>query len=149
MSKTRPELSKKNRWWIPKHRYLELYHYCLQYRNWKDKAKLYGNVRASEIVRTNPEWSDPVGDEAVYREYYLEQIFMVESSAYEADDQIGEYILKAVTEDLSFTVLRMIYDIPCGKDMYYDRYRKFFYILDAKKTMRNMRRSDEGSVATE
>lgn len=133
MSKTRSELSKKNKWWIPKHRYLELYHYCLQYNDWKDKVKFYGNARISGNVRTNPEWSDPVGDEAAYREYYLEQIRMVESSAYEADDQIGEYILKAVTEDLSFTVLRMVYNIPCGKDMYYDRYRKFFHILSRKK----------------
>lgn len=146
MSKTRPELSKKNKWWIPKHRYYELKHYCLQYYDWKDKVKSHGSMRSSEAVRTNPEWSDPVGNEAAYREYYLTQIDMVKSSAYEADECIGEYILKAVTEDLSFTVLRMMYGIPCGKDMYYDRYRKFFYILDAKKTTRYIGRKTDGNT---
>lgn len=141
MSKTRPELSKKNKWWIPKHRYYELKHYCLQYEDWQDKVKSHSDIRSSEVVRTNiVEWSDPVGNEAAYREYYLLQIDMVESSAYEADKDIGSYIIKAVTEDLSFTVLNMVYNIPCGKDMYYDRYRKFFYILDAKKTMRSIGR---------
>lgn len=142
MSNTRPELSKKNKWWIPKHRYYELKHYCLQYEDWKDKLNAYGDVQTSGIVRTNPEWSDPVGNEAAYREYYLSQMRMVESSAYEADQDIGTYILRAVTEDLSFTILNMVYDIPCGKDMYYDRYRKFFYILDAKKTMRYIGRKE-------
>ena len=137
----RPELSRKNKWYIPKHRYYELKHFCLQYSDWKDHVRSHGDVKRSGDVRTDPEWSDPVGNEAAYREYYLEQIFMVESSAYEADADIGRYILQAVTEDLSFTVLRMVYEIPCGKDMYYDRYRKFFYILDAKKTMHNMRRN--------
>lgn len=141
MSDTRPELSKKNKWWIPKHRYYELKHYCLQYEDWQDKVKYHGNIRPSEVVRTDiVEWSDPVGNEVAYREYYLSQINMVESSAYEADQTIGSYIIKAVTEDLSFTVLHMVYNIPCGKDMYYDRYRKFFYILDAKKTMRSIGR---------
>ena len=147
MSDTRPELSRKNKWWIPKHRYYELKHYCLQYKDWKDKVKSYGNNRSSEIVRTyKTEWLDPVCNEAAFREYYLSQINMVESAAYEADMSIGQYILKAVTEDLSFTVLHMVYNIPCGKDMYYDRYRKFFYILDAKKTMRYIGRKTDGNT---
>ena len=146
MSDTRPELSKKNKWWIPKHRYYELKHFCLQYKDWQEKIKVYGNIRVSSDVRTNPEWSDPVGNEASYREYYLDQIIMVEDAAYEADDQIGEYILHAVTEDLSFTVLSMVYEIPCGRDMYYDRYRKFFYILDAKKTTRYIGRKTDGNT---
>lgn len=148
MSDTRPELSKKNKWWIPKHRYYELKHFCLQYDDWKEKVKYFGDKRFSGNVRTNPEWSDPVGNEVAYREYYLSQMDIVEAAAYEADEQIGTYILHAVTEDLSFTVLRMVYEIPCGKDMYYDRYRKFFYILDAKKTMRYIGRKTDGNTHT-
>ena len=34
----RPELSEKNPYWIGKHRYYELKHFCLQYPIWK-KAK--------------------------------------------------------------------------------------------------------------
>ena len=35
----RPELSQKNPYWIGKHRYYELKHFCLQYPIWK-KARL-------------------------------------------------------------------------------------------------------------
>ena len=31
----RPELSKKNRYWISKARYYELKHFCLQYPGWR------------------------------------------------------------------------------------------------------------------
>ena len=31
----RPELSEKNPYWIGKHRYYELKHFCLQYPIWK------------------------------------------------------------------------------------------------------------------
>ena len=31
----RPELSEKNPYWIEKHRYYELKHFCLQYPIWK------------------------------------------------------------------------------------------------------------------
>ena len=31
----RPEISKKNQYWISKPRYYELRHFCLQYPNWR------------------------------------------------------------------------------------------------------------------
>ena len=33
--KVRSELSKKNKYWIERHRYYELKHFCLQYPIWK------------------------------------------------------------------------------------------------------------------
>ena len=131
----RPELSSKNKWHIGKHRYYELKHFCLQYPDWKrslDKSEC--SVNNYSVCRSeNIEWGDPVGNSVCYLDFYKRQIAMVENTAYEADKDIGFYILKAVTEDLSYTTLKMIYNIPCGKDMYYDRYRKFFYILDSRK----------------
>lgn len=47
----------------------------------------------------------------------------------EADQVLYNYILKAVTEELSYTYLKSKLKIPCGKDMYYDRYRRFFWLL--------------------
>ena len=35
MNKMRPELSKKNPYWISKYRYYELRYFCLQYYEWK------------------------------------------------------------------------------------------------------------------
>ena len=61
--------------------------------------------------------------------YYSENIKMIEQAAMEADEELYIYILKAVTEGLSYTYLRSVMNIPCGKDMYYNRYRRFFWLL--------------------
>lgn len=61
--------------------------------------------------------------------FYSERIKLIEKIAMEADRYLHKYILKAVTEELSFTYLKSKLGIPCGRDMYYDRYRKFFWLL--------------------
>ena len=72
---------------------------------------------------------DPTGNRAAIKAQLTERIEMVEQIAKEADDYLWHYILKAVTENLSYTYLKTKLGIPCGKDMYYDRYRKFFWLL--------------------
>lgn len=130
-TKTRPELSSKNKWHISKHRYYELKHFCLQYPEWK---KAYSEAikypQSMKIVKTETtEWVDPVFNSVETMDIYRRKIALVENAALKTDEQLGRYILLAVTKGYSFTTMKMIYEIPCGKDMYYDRYRKFFYIL--------------------
>lgn len=129
MSRTRPELSKKNKWYISKHRYYELKHFCLQYSEWKERYESAIRYSGNLPGVNNVEWSDPVGNSVSSMDIWKHKMELVENAAIMADEFLGSYILKAVTEDLSFTALKMLYGIPCGKDMYYDRYRKFFYIL--------------------
>lgn len=126
----RPEISKKNKWWIPKHRYYELKHFCLQYPEWKEQVKI--EIEKGE-GGGDPRWSDPVGKTASAREKCLNKIRMVEECSLAASEEIGKYILKSVTEGCSYVQLKMIYNIPCGKDMFYDRYRKFFYVLSVRR----------------
>ena len=66
---------------------------------------------------------------AMKKAQYAERIKMIERAAKDADDFLYPYILKAVTEGLSYTYLKARLDIPCGRDMYYDRYRRFFWLL--------------------
>lgn len=42
----RPEISEKNKYWIGRHRYYELKHFCLQYSEWK---RLYNEANESII----------------------------------------------------------------------------------------------------
>ena len=53
----------------------------------------------------------------------------LKKAAKESDDFLHPYILKAVTEGLSYTYLKTRLEIPCSRDMYYDRYRRFFWLL--------------------
>lgn len=128
----RPEVSRKNKYWIDKHRHYELKHFCLQYPEWKRAYRMSPSVSSSissEPSRTSS-YGDPTGAQAMRKAYYMERIKLVERIAGEADEDLHNYILKAVTEGLSYTYLRTKLDIPCSRDMYYDRYRKFFWLLD-------------------
>ena len=129
----RPELSMKNRYYIDKHRHYELKHFCLQYPTWKkayiDLDNLGISVSTIERIPSSNLPGDPTAKRAVVKAQLTERIEMIERVAKEADDYLWRYILKAVTENLSYTYLKSKLDIPCGKDMYYDRYRKFFWLL--------------------
>lgn len=130
----RPELSMKNRYYIDKHRHYELKHFCLQYPTWKkayiDLDNLGISVSVVERIPSGNLPGDPTAKIAVAKAQLTERIEMIERVAKEADDYLWKYILKAVTENLSYTYLKSKLDIPCGKDMYYDRYRKFFWLLN-------------------
>ena len=129
----RPEISTKNKYWIDKHRHYELKHFCLQYPIWKrEYASLeypsIGSSAAERLPSSNIP-GDPTAKSAIKRVYYEERIKLVEKIAMETDKYLCDYILKAVTEELSFTYLKSGLDIPCSRDTYYDRYRKFFWLL--------------------
>lgn len=128
-TKIRSEISKRNRYWIPKHRYLELRHFCLQYPDWKRDARDYV-WKSSPMVSKGTEWSNPTLRAVERREHSNRCISMVEKCAKAASSELWTYLLKAVTEDLSYVTLRMMDNIPCGRDMYYECYRKFFWLLD-------------------
>lgn len=132
----RPETSKKNKYWISKHRYYELKHFCLQYYEYKSA---YNDLSSGYIpagIRLNEPgkaYTDPTATMAILMEEYLANIKLIEESAYEADEQLATYILKAVTQEFSFNYLKYYEEMPCSRDMFYDRYRKFFWILSKKK----------------
>ncbi|MBR5297226.1 MAG: hypothetical protein IKU29_05080 [Parabacteroides sp.] len=129
----RAEVSIKNKYWIDKHRHYELKHFCLQYPLWKKAYLEFSDVSIplSMIngINTSNLHGDPTAKRAIMRAYYLEKIELIERIAKEADRYLWTYIVKAVTEGLSYTHLKSKLDIPCSKDMYYDRYRKFFWLL--------------------
>lgn len=129
----RPELSTKNKYWIDKHRHYELKHFCLQYPSWKKEyIELDIPSIASSAAERIPSSNIP-GDStaklAVKKAYYSERIKLVERITKEADEFLHDYILKGVTEGLSFTYLKSKLGIPCSRDTYYDRYRRFFWLL--------------------
>lgn len=131
----RPKLSEKNKYWIEKHRHYELKHFCLQYPTWKRILAALGDVGISSTVGEirGSDISDPTQTIAMKRIFYKERIDLIEKTAKEADVVLYPYIIKAVTEGLSYTHLRTKLQIPCGRDMYYDRYRKFFWLLNKSR----------------
>lgn len=137
MGKTvRAEVSRNNKYFIEKHRYYELKHFCLQYPTWKriysDLDGLSGS-RPNVIQSKNTIPSDPTAQSVETRLYYLQKMETVEQAAIESDPELATYILRAVTEELSYEQLKARLEIPCSRGTYYDRYRRFFWILNKRK----------------
>lgn len=129
----RPEISSKKKYWIDKHRHYELKHFCLQYPEWKRAYAEFDNpdmpLSTIERVPTSNLPGDPTAKRALMKARYSEKMDLVEKIAIETDKYLHNYILKAVTENLSYTYLKSILEIPCSRDTYYDRYRRFFWLL--------------------
>ncbi len=121
---------------ISPHRFMELYHYCLQYNEWKDELEYKcDTVRSIEItdMPVTHSNSDATQNLAIRREELSRKCELIEQTAKEADPDIYQYILKAVTnEGVTYNYLYSVMNIPCGKDMYYDRRRKFYWLLSQK-----------------
>lgn len=138
MPDLKPELSIKSPYWIPRHRYYELKHYCLQYRDWeKLYKKMDASPKASDIssIASRKASGNLTENTAVIRAELKNSMDIIQKTAAEVDPVIGPYLFRAVTEDIPYVRLRMMYSIPCGQDAYYDCYRRFFYLLSKKKGM--------------
>ena len=130
----RANISKKGKWYISKHRYYELKHFCLQYSEYKKELAACIKVSGSfcDISSLNPTEGDRTGNTAVKTAYLSSKIDIIEKTAHETDPELATYILKAVTEGYAYEYLHMVLGMPCSRTYYYDKYRKFFYLLSQK-----------------
>lgn len=133
----RAEVSKKNKYWISRHKYYELKHFCLQYNEWKERYRELSDVDSYcvnyQMRDKNAKHGDPTADRAVLLAEYSRKIKLIEETAVDADSELYSYILKAVTEGVSYVQLKQMFNIPCSRDMFYERYRRFFWILNRRR----------------
>ncbi len=135
MAYLKAELSEKNKYWISRHRYYELKHFCLQYPEWrrlytdlefKMEGKLGDGIASGTI-------SDPTAKLGQMRADLKRAMELIERCSADADPILGKYVLKGVTRGITFVRLQTMEEIPCGKDLYYDCYRRFFWLLSQRK----------------
>ena len=129
----RPELSRKNKWHISKERYYELKHFCLQYPEWKKKLVELSYATYPQqlsFIGSDGELCNPTEKRVIDRDIFSSNIKKIEQSAKEADEDLAHYIVQSVCFGRSFIYLDTVLRIPCCKDVFYDRYRKFFWLLD-------------------
>lgn len=119
---------------ITKEEYLSAKYYALRYNQWlgeynalKDSV---GAIVSDGMPHAINNISNPTERLATRRAELRAKMAVVERAAKEADPEIGKYIfIMATTPDMTFERLCAMYDVPCGRDMFYDRRRKFLYIL--------------------
>lgn len=139
---------------ISKHRYRELKSFCLQYNEWRDKLKYQTDALKSQQLTGMPfvgGISDSTQCLATLRAELSKNCELVEQSMiqaittlkkgntnqylYNGDFQdIYDHLMKAVTnEDVTYTYLDQVMNIPIGRDAYYKFRRYFYYLLDNNK----------------
>jgi hypothetical protein len=73
--------------------------------------------------------SDPTVDKAIRASRLGKNIELIEQCVIEAAPDVYQWLLKAVTEDVPWDILRP----PCGINQFCKKRRKFFFLLDKKK----------------
>ena len=131
------ELKKTNEAYISQNRYLELKNFCKQYREWKEAvgriSLLQSATFTNEKVQTS-NTSDPTAELATRRLYYLRRIETVDQTLLAFDEDVRPYIFEAVTEGVSWEVLRARENwIPVSKHSWYKLLRGFYALLDRQQ----------------
>ena len=108
--------------------------YSLKYNEWLDEYNsLKDSVKGISYDQEghgSGSVSDSTGSLASRRAGLRNKMLKVEHAAWEAGEDIAKYILIAVTnEDVTFEVLERKYHIPCGRTLFYERRRKYYYLL--------------------
>lgn len=127
-----------SKYWLPKQRFLTVYHYCLQYPEWEDEYNALRSAIGVSGVNYDgmPHGSgtgDPVSSDAMRLADLDMKMQQVKDAVHEVAPEIAPWLLKGVTEDRPFWYLHDVMRMPCEKDMYYDRRRRFYFLMASKK----------------
>lgn len=135
-------LSTKNPYYLTKHRFYEVYHYAMQYQEWKDEYRTTEQTMrgiAYDRVKVKSSGSGDALERVAIRLTELsEKIEMLEAVARETDKDLSEYILRGVTdEQVTYNYLSMVLHIPCSRNTYYSLRRKFYWLLSKRLGLRD------------
>ena len=120
MQNIRPVSEKK--WDISNHAFYQAYHFAMRYKEFKDILRYKTNTVGS------PKFGDTTGsgvtksateELAIKRAWAKKNYKMIEESAKQADQQTYKY-------------LKTVMNIPAGRNYFYEKRRKFYYILSKK-----------------
>lgn len=122
---------------ISRHRYEELRAFCLQYEEKKCKINRGVSGMKCDGMPKGTSSGDALERMAIRNVQYQKDCEMIEQAALAANSEIYPYIIKSVTNDLSYEFIE--YDeklgkIPVGKTNFYAFRRKFYYFLDILKS---------------
>lgn len=121
---------------ISANRYKELKAFCLQYSEKKYKInRCIGSVTSDGMPKGGTR-KDKLEAMAIRNVIYEQDCKMIEQAAIAASGEVYPYILRSVTQDLSYQFIE--YDdklgrIPVGPNEFYGYRRLFYHYLDKLK----------------
>lgn len=125
------------KYWLPKQRFLTVYHHCLQYPEWKVEINVLraslgiGGVNYDGMPHGNG-ISDPTSSAAIRLADLAAKMKQLEDTVRDAAPDIYRWLLQGVTEDRPFWYLHDQEGMPLERDAYYERRRRFYYLMAQK-----------------
>lgn len=124
-----------SKYYVPEQVYLTVVHFCRQYPLWKAELEMTPNTQKAidysrDAVQTSNQF-DQTAEIAMDRKMIADKKEIVENTAREVAGVFAEWLLLGVGHGLTYYQL-VDKGIPCGKDMYYDIRRKFYYVLSKR-----------------
>ena len=121
---------------ISKHRYQELKAFCLQYGEKKSKISRGISGTGYDGMPKGNYKGNTLETQAIRNVMYQKDCEMIEQAAMAASGEIYPYIIKSVSNDLSYQFIE--YDetlgrIPVGINEFYAYRRLFYHYLDLLK----------------
>ncbi len=122
---------------ISRNRYKELEAFCLQYEEKKSKISRGINAVANDGMPKGNYKQNTLEENAIRNVIFQKDCEMIEQAAIAAAPDIYPYIIKSVTNGLSYDFVE--YDerlgrIPVGKTEFYGYRRLFYHFLDLLKS---------------
>lgn len=126
---------KTSKYYVPEQVYLTVVHFCRQYPLWKAELEINPNTQKAidysrDVVQTSNQF-DQTSEIAMDRKMIEDKKELVEKTAHEVAGVLAEWLLLGVGHGLTYYQL-VDKGIPCGKDMYYDIRRKFYFVLSKR-----------------
>lgn len=124
---------------ISSKRYKELCGFCEQYPEWVEELKSNTNTVKSAGVSGMPVSHSGTSDQTVVlvmrRAELQKRCKLIEDTAFQANADLHEYIIRSVCYEEPVRYLQMIKGMACSAAAFYDARRYFFYLLDQNKKM--------------
>ena len=129
-------LSTKSKYWLSNAAFYQAYYFALRYQEFKDTLEEMGDGSRGLSYDSQPHGSaskSSLEDLAIKRSRISAKVDIIESACRLADAEMYPWLIKAVTNnDVGYDYLRYQLGIPYSRGTFYDRRRKFYYILSHK-----------------
>ena len=134
MTKIRTRFSRKSKYYISRGAFLSAYGFSLTYNDLKrEHDTLVGLTRGNgDGGEGSGGIGDPTASQAIRLADLAEKINLIEQTAYDTDPPLHPYLLMYVTnEHMTFETVKAL-GIPCERTMFYDRRRKYYWLLSVR-----------------
>lgn len=122
---------------MTKEQFLAAKYYALRYHEWQLEYKALTDtargITYSDMPKGSLNTQSPVEEAAIKCQAISDKIRLIEDTADEAGGDLSGYLLKAVTNsDITFHQMKVLTDMPCGRDLFCNMRRRFYFLLAQK-----------------